>query len=116
MVQLCFWWHVDHAFTLHIQFVLDLCPAICEYDSFFFLRCPRIIKVVPYSEIRLVFMFNGGSSSSPTICPTDKKMSSYLPNSQNRENKVASPDTIWHYLKKSCLLYDGGPPNWLSCL
>ncbi len=26
-------------------------------------------KVVPYSENCLVFMFNGGSSSSSTICP-----------------------------------------------
>ena len=69
------------------------------------------VKVVPYSENCLVFMFNGGSSSSLTICPIDKKigmeglpycwkwMSSYLPNSQNHEYKVAPPDTIWHYLK-----------------
>ena len=31
-------------------------------------------KVVPYSENCLVFMFNGGSSSSLTICPIDKKI------------------------------------------
>ncbi len=32
------------------------------------------IKVALYSEICLVFMFNGGSPSSLTICPIDKKI------------------------------------------
>ncbi len=32
-----------------------------------------LIKVALYSEICLVFMFNGGSSSSLIICPIDKK-------------------------------------------
>ncbi len=36
------------------------------------------IKVALYSEICLVFMFNGGSSSSLTICPIDKKMNVLL--------------------------------------
>ena len=30
-----------------------------------------VIKVVPYSENCLLFVFNGGSSSSLTICPID---------------------------------------------
>ncbi len=33
------------------------------------------LKVVPYSEHCLAFMFNGGSSSSLTICPIEKKIS-----------------------------------------
>ena len=49
------------------------------------------------------FMFNRGSSSSLTICPIDKKMSSYLPNSQNRKYKVATPDTIWQNLNERLL-------------
>ena len=38
-----------------------------------------VIKVVPYSENCLVFMFNGGSYSSTTICPIDKKISTENP-------------------------------------
>ncbi len=56
-----------------------------------------------YSETRLVYMFNWGTSSSQTSYPIDSKigmeMFSYLLNSQNRDYKVPPPDPIKCYLK-----------------
>ncbi len=43
---------------------------VCTYDS----KETYVLKVATYSRICIVFMFNGGSSSSYTIQPIDTKI------------------------------------------
>ncbi len=68
---------------MHVPLQLDCtmqAVLVCEYYPVRGIRSKvtdarmASIKVVPYSENCLVFMFNGGSSSSLTICPIDKKI------------------------------------------
>ena len=68
----------------------------------------EFFKVVPYSENCLVFMFNGGSSSSKTIWPIDKKIGMESP-LHNGMYSLHSPDglTNWernYILEQNCIL------------